>query len=120
MARILVMDDDLIYLDELAKGLRSLNHTVATASSGHEALEIIDRDPFDIAICDMIMTGGGALSFLHEVRSRNSKMPVIVITGRREIATSPLFVEGMLEASAKIEKIAPLSEIDKVIKSLLN
>ena len=119
MAHILVVDDDLIYLDELANGLRAYGHKVETASSGHEGLLLMGHSPFDLAICDMIMTGGGALSFLHEVRAKDADFPIVVITGRRELATSPLFKQGMREASAKIQKDASVLEIDNLVRSLL-
>jgi len=119
VAYILVVDDDLVYLDELTNGLRALGHEAETATSGSEAFSVLKTDTFDLVICDMIMAGGGALSFLHEVRAILPNLPVIVITGQREIANSPLFRDGMREASAKIEKSASLLDIDRVIRSLL-
>ncbi len=119
MAHILVVDDDLIYLDELSEGLRSLGHEVAGAASSNEALNTLKSESFDITICDTIMAGGGALSLLHEVRALGLEMPFVVITGRPEIATSPLFKSGMREADAKIQKSATLYEINKLIRDLL-
>ena len=119
MPRLLVVDDDLIYLDELCSQLRGLGYDVTNADSAQEAVTILDNGTFDLVICDTIMTGGGALSLLYDVRSRDSNFPFIVMTGRREIADSPLFRDGMRQASAKIEKSASLFELDKLIKSLL-
>ncbi len=119
MAHILVVDDDLIYLDELSGGLRSLGHDVASAASSNEALNALKNGTFDITICDTIMAGGGALSLLHEVRALGLKLPFVVITGRPEIATSPLFQSGMREADAKIQKSASLYQINQLIRDLL-
>ncbi|MEJ6394168.1 response regulator [Gymnodinialimonas sp. 2305UL16-5] len=119
MARILLVDDDLVYLDELAMGLQGLDHEVTTASSGGEGLALLQSLEFDIAICDVVMSGGGALSFLHEIRSADSEFPVIIITGRSAIATSPVFTEGMHQADAKIQKSASLAEIDRLVRSLV-
>ncbi|MEP4195133.1 MAG: response regulator [Aliishimia sp.] len=119
MAQILLIDDDIIYLDALANGLAEIGHDVVTALSGPDAISVFLQGNFDIAICDVIMSGGGALSFLHEVRAHKTNFPVIVITGRSEIASSPLFLEGMRDASAKIEKTASLTEIDELVQSLL-
>lgn len=120
MASILLIDDDIRYLDGLSQGLRSLDHSVTTATTSSEGLSIHANGQFDIAICDVIMSGGGALSFLHEIRKRDSTFPIVIITGREEIATSPIFVEGMRDADAKIEKTASLGEIDHIVKSLLS
>ena len=119
MAKVLLVDDDLIYLDELSAALRSLDHGVTTATSMDEAKACLAATPPEIIICDTIMAGGGALSLLHDVRASGSEIPFVVITGRPEIATSPLFQKGMKEANAKIEKSASLFEIDQLIRTLL-
>lgn len=119
MAEILLVDDDLIYLAELAAGLQTMSHNVITATSVEEARICLDGGGIGIIICDTIMAGGGALSLLHDVQTSHPHVPFIVITGLPEIATSPLFQSGMSEASAKIEKTASLVEIDKLIRTLL-
>lgn len=119
MAKILVVDDDLVYLDELSEGLRSLGHHVACAASATEAMNSIDTDRFEIVICDMIMAGGGAVSLMHQLQTLLPAMPFIVITGRPEIASSPIFLDGMKEASAKIEKSTSLFEINELVRDIL-
>ena len=120
MAKVLLVDDDLIYLSEMAESLVSFNHTATAVTSQDEALASLKSETFDIVICDTIMPGGGALSLLHEVRAIDASIPFVVITGRPEIATSPLFQKGMKEANAKIEKSATLFEIDRVIRTLVS
>lgn len=119
MAQVLVVDDDLQYLDAISAGLTKLGHDVTTAASGIEAMTIVRNQEFDIGIFDMIMAGGGAVTLLHEVRQNGFEFPVIVITGRSEIASSPLFQKGMRQAIARIEKSATLPEIGELISSLL-
>lgn len=119
MAKILLVDDDLVYLDELSDGLSSLKHDVSCAASTEEAQVLLENAEFDVVICDTIMEGGGALSLLHHLAATQPDLPFIVITGRPEIASSPLFRSGMKEASAKIEKSATLFEIDQLIRSTL-
>ena len=118
MANILLVDDDLVYLGSLSDALESFGHVVTTAATAEEARMHLNKDSFDVAICDTIMEGGGALTLLHEVTQNHKKMPFIVITGRPEIASSPLFREGMKEAAAKIEKSATVFEIDQIVRSL--
>ena len=118
IAKILIVDDDLVYLNELSDALRSLDHVVECASSADEAKIWLRDMAFDITICDTIMAGGGALSLLHDIRSRDPDFPFIAITGRPAVASSPLFQNGMMEANAKLEKSATLFEIDQLVRSL--
>jgi CheY-like chemotaxis protein len=53
--RILVIDDLEVVLSSLADGLRLLNHTVRTARSGQEGVEIFMRETIDVVICDLGM-----------------------------------------------------------------
>ena len=55
--RILAIDDVEAVLGLLAEGLRAFNHTVHTALSGQEGIEIFERTPVDVVICDLGMPG---------------------------------------------------------------
>ena len=58
MAALLLVDDDADVLDALASALASMGHTVARASGGLAALEIIDRqEPVDLLLTDVVMPG---------------------------------------------------------------
>lgn len=119
MAKVLIVDDDIGYLNALTEGLTALNHEVTTATSRPEALALLDNIEIDVAMLDMIMEGGGAISLVHEIRARSYGFPIIVATGRPQIADSPVFRHGLREATAKIQKTATLAEIDQLIRSLL-
>lgn len=119
MVTVLIVDDDVGYVNALTEGLTALGHNVTSASSMPEALALLDNMTVDIAVLDMIMEGGGAISLVHELRGRGYEFPIIVATGRPQIADSPVFRQGLRGADAKIEKTATLAEIDKLVRSLL-
>lgn len=119
MAKILIVDDDLGYLNALAEGLTALGHAVSTARSGLEAKEWLETGVPDIAILDMIMEGGGAISLVHDFRTKGLSFPIIVVTGRAQIADSPVFRHGIRDAGAKIQKTATLAEINQLIGRML-
>jgi signal transduction histidine kinase len=52
---ILVIDDFEEVLNLLGEGLRLFNHTVHTARSGQQGVEIFMREPIDVVICDLGM-----------------------------------------------------------------
>ena len=53
--RILLIDDVEEVLNSLTEGLRLFGHTVQTARSGQEGLEIFMRETIDVVICDLGM-----------------------------------------------------------------
>ena len=55
---------------------------------------------------------------MHAVREISATLPVVIITGRVELFGSPLFLDGMRSAQAKIHKSTSLIEIDKLIETL--
>ena len=55
--RILAVDDDASILELVSDVLTERDMEVRTASSGEEALELLEREPFDLILLD-IMLGG--------------------------------------------------------------
>ena len=118
MARILIADDDPEYRDVFRDGLNAKGHQVVCVSSGAEVLPMIKDEDFDIVFLDVVMSGGGAITILHELRDYHVDLPTVIITGRPALAESPLFMNGLRFAHAKMEKTASLSEIDQVVRRL--
>jgi len=89
-ARILVVDDepDLRTLANLA--LTQAGHDVVEASSGQEALALIDAAMPDLVLLDLLMPKQGGLEVLRILRSRpaTAALPVIVLTGMDDESTT--------------------------------
>ena len=87
MAKILIVDDQksiLITLDALLNGE---GHTVVQATNAIDALHFLAQEPFDLVITDAIMPGGGdGYALTRTIRKNHllSKLPVILLTGKRE------------------------------------
>jgi len=81
MARVLLVDDDVGFLDVLTRLLTVRKHEVVTCTSGQEALEALGEGVFDMVISDLIIGEFGGLKVLEAVRDRMPQVPVIVLTG---------------------------------------
>ncbi len=84
--KILVIDDLEVVMNSLADGLRLLNHTVRTARSGQEGVEIFMRETVDVVICDLgmpDMTGWDVSKHLMKLclDKRVPKTPFALLTG---------------------------------------
>jgi CheY-like chemotaxis protein/phosphoribosyl 1,2-cyclic phosphodiesterase len=88
--RILVVDDDpdLRTLANLA--LSREGHTVVEASSGQEALALIDAGMPDLVLLDLLMPRQGGLEVLKILRSKpaTATLPVVVLTGMDDETTT--------------------------------
>jgi DNA-binding NtrC family response regulator len=80
-ARILIADDEPLFLQTTAALLSKAGFTCTKAPSGTAALESLSREPFDLVISDLNMPGNLKLELLREGRAKWPEIPVIVVTG---------------------------------------
>jgi len=80
-ARLLVVDDEESVALTVSEVLRHEGYEVETASSGNEAIALLERTEYDLVLTDLHMEGGDGLSVLTEVRRRAPLTISIVLTG---------------------------------------
>ena len=90
--RLLVVDDDAVFREELGELLRDEGHEVAVAPSAPKALDVLAAGDFDVVLTDLKMPRQSGLDLLHEVRQRWPRILVVMITG---YATVESAVEAM-------------------------
>jgi len=86
--RILVVDDDAVFREELGDLLREEHHRVELAASVPKAVEWLEREEADIVLTDLKMPRHGGLELLREVRSRWPNTLVVVVTGFASVDTA--------------------------------
>ncbi|MBF9029062.1 response regulator [Rhodobacterales bacterium HKCCE3408] len=118
MAKVLIADDDANYLDAFCDGVEALGHIATGVPNGRRALAALEEDHFDIVFLDVVMGDGGGISVLHDIRESWPDLPVVIITGRSEVVSSPIFKSGLRAASAKLPKTTSLAELDLEIRRL--
>ena len=77
---ILIIDDDVMLRNSLAKGLRMADFATITASSAEEASKILNRITVDAIVLDRMMIGMDGLTFLKRIRQNGDETPVIMLT----------------------------------------
>jgi len=81
--KVLVVDDEPTVREVVVGYLRRDGHDVAEAADGNTALDLLEADPPDLVVLDMMLPGVNGLDILRRVRS-TSDIPVIMLTARAE------------------------------------
>lgn len=84
--KILIVDDEAQVTSVLSRFLTRLGFTVATADSGRQALERVERDRPDLVLLDVRMPGIDGLDVLRKIKTRHADIAVIMITAVRDTA----------------------------------
>jgi CheY-like chemotaxis protein len=77
--RVLVVDDEPFMGYLVGTLLLPLGHQVDVASSGEEALECLEREVYDLVLCDLVMPGIGGVEIIRRIRVRGGP-PVIALS----------------------------------------
>ena len=78
---VLVVEDEIAYLDALTVGLSREGFHVEVASDGAEALEMFDKVQPDLVLLDVMLPTLSGIDVCREIRSR-SRVPIIMVTAR--------------------------------------
>jgi len=87
--RILFVDDEPMLLMGLQRSLRSMRQEweMAFVNGGKEALEAIDKQPFDIVVTDMRMPGMDGAQLLEQVKKRSPQTLRMILSGQSDRET---------------------------------
>ncbi len=88
MSKILVVDDEPNILGAFQELLGAWGHEVAAESQAGPALQRLDREPLDLVILDICMPGIDGLEALRQIKKRQLKVPVIIVTGQGTMETA--------------------------------
>ena len=90
---ILVVDDEVDFLETLVKRLKKRNIDTVGVTSGEMALDALEKKPFDVVILDIKMPGGmDGIETLREIKRHQPLTEVLLLTGHGSVETS---IEGM-------------------------
>jgi DNA-binding NtrC family response regulator len=79
--RLLIVDDEVGFVNILAKRLSRRNMEVASAFTGTEAIQILRKQDFDVAVLDLKMEEMDGIEVLKIFKKMDPKMVVIMLTG---------------------------------------
>ena len=87
MKKILIVDDDITLRAALSRYLQNRGYLVLDAKSGAAALALIEQDPPDVVVSDVMMPEMDGLEFCRRFRAMRSGqlVPFIFLSSRGEV-----------------------------------
>ncbi len=128
--RILIVDDYPMNRLKLSRVLQQQGHSVAQAENGHQALDMLYAEPFDVVFLDIIMPEMDGHEVLAAMKGDKHlrDIPVIVISAVDEVDSAvrciemgaedyipkpfnPVFLRARLNASLRRKKLRDLEQV---------
>ena len=88
MTKVLVIDDDRDMCLLLKKFLERNNYEVIDFTSGKKALAWYEENKPDIVLCDLRLEDISGLEILKKMKSTNSNLPFLIITGYSDVKSA--------------------------------
>lgn len=114
MPKILVADDQQVFLKVISRFLSAQGYQVAEACSGQEALDILKDESFDLLISDIRMEPVSGMDLLQRVRQTHNELCVIMLTACETVAVA---IDAMkLGAFDYLTKPVDLHELSRAVQ----
>lgn len=116
--KILLVDDHAVVLDGVRRLLQtSLNADILEATSGEQALELVESQQPDLVLLDLNLGGMGGLEFIQRMKQRATSPRIVVLSMHNETA----YVTQALKAGAQgyVSKAADAEEVVAAVQSVL-
>lgn len=111
-ARVLVVDDELPIRSALVRSLTLLGYDADEASSGYQALEMLERRHYDVMVVDLRMPGMDGTEVMQQAHRIHPKLPIIVLTGYGTLESAMIAIRsGAVDYLLKPAKIRDLAAV---------
>ena len=122
--RVLLVDDELEFVETLAMRLENRGFAVAIAQSGEVAVAKAKEASYDAILLDLAMPGMDGIETLKRLRELNPDSQVVLLTGRATVKTATeamrLGALDLLEKPVDIEVLVEKIKEAATNKTLLN
>lgn len=88
LASLLLVDDDRVLCDVLARALGSRGFDVTVAHTVEDALRTIDGDPPEYAVVDLKLPDQSGLKLVSRLKAADAHTRIVVLTGHGSIPTA--------------------------------
>jgi len=122
--KVLVVDDETSVLGPIERCLRLRGFEVSTATTSKDALELCEKQTFDLLVLDFIMPGVDGLELLARIRKVSPLARAIIVSGQLDRAYKEQDIAQRLretvEADGYLNKPVSCDELVQLSNTLLN
>lgn len=109
---ILAVDDEENIRNLITYTFEPYDFEVITAENGKSAITILEHNPVDVIITDLLMPSMTGLALIREMKKRKSSIPIIIITayGNTDMVKE-IIAEGvfrLIEKPLDFETLVPI------------
>ncbi len=119
MAKILLVDDDPVLLQLLAKLLEKSNHLITRANNGSECLAIAAREKFDLIITDVMMPDFDGYELTRRLRARPETGDTLILIVTASLQGPEPDKARLAGADGYAMKSVVVNRLNQQIESLL-
>ncbi len=86
--RILIVEDEPLLGELIARGLREEQHTVDLLADGRAALDLtpeIAEGRYDVVVLDVLLPGRDGIALCREWRAEGLRVPILLLTARQTV-----------------------------------
>ena len=131
--KILLVDDEKVFTENMTRLLNNRGYDVTAVDRGEDALQLIEKEKYDVVILDLKMPGIDGIATLKEIKKLDTFTEILILTGHGSIDTAtealklgaydyltkPLSVSNVRVICQRvIEKINLMEEIEILRKEL--
>jgi DNA-binding response OmpR family regulator len=119
MARVLVIDDNADFREQIRYFLEAAGFAVSLAMDGRIGMEIQRRQPAEVIVTDMFMPGQDGVETISALRKEFPQAKVIAMTGRESITDyDVLRVADELGAVRTFKKPFDIPDLVEAVREL--
>jgi DNA-binding NtrC family response regulator len=87
-SKILLVDDEVVFTTNMGKLLTNRGYKVAAVNSGDAAVQLLEKENFDVVVLDLKMPGMDGLTTLKEIKKLGLFAETLILTGHGSIDTA--------------------------------
>lgn len=122
MSRILVIDDDKVFVTLAVNALTQQGHEVEYAINGVEGWQTFSRSNYDVVVCDLLMPEQEGVQTIMQIRGSCRGVAIIAVSGGMSSGSTGLDVleiARQLGADATLKKPFLLSELAAAVNQVI-
>lgn len=112
MPHILLVEDDIFFIELLELMLAREGHQVSMVGDGVAALSWLAEHRADLIITDLMMPNMDGMTLIHELKKQNIDTPVIIMSGGQRSSPEELSQEAAIQLGFKTALTKPFKRLE--------